>query len=65
MIKLTYTGGNPPSVMWFNPAQVLWVSERADHTCNIRLRGGDTYQVRESGDVINEQMLAWQHRTHQ
>ena len=64
MIKVTLTG-SIPQVMWINPVHVTWINEKADHTCNIRTRGSDTYNVRESMPDIQEQILALLPRMYQ
>ena len=64
MIKCTLTGSNPVTT-YLNPQHIVWIMERSDHTSSIRLMNGDNYSLQESGAVINDQMIAWQHRTHQ
>lgn len=63
MIKVTLTGSNPDP-MFFNPRYLIFAIARSDHTTQIRLMNGDSYTVIENVDIINDQVIAWQHRTH-
>lgn len=63
MIKVTLMGSNSYP-MFFNPRHLIFVMARPDHTTHIRLISGDAYTVIESVDIINDQIIAWQHRTH-
>ena len=61
MIKMTLTGSNPVPI-WVNPQHFCEAIEQSDHTTNVRLMNGNQYQVQESAQMINDQMVAWQHR---
>jgi uncharacterized protein YlzI (FlbEa/FlbD family) len=64
MIKLTITGANPDTMM-INPIHLAEAIARPDHTSDIRLMNGNSYNVVESTEIIDAQMIAWQHRMHQ
>lgn len=61
MIKLILAGSTPATI-WVNPIHLVEAIERTDHSSNIRLTNGDNYNVQESGSIIHQQMLAFQHR---
>ena len=64
MIKLTLTGSNPTAIT-VNPLHLVECIRRPNGSTSIRLMNGNAYEVIEGTDVIQDQMVAWQHRTHQ
>jgi uncharacterized protein YlzI (FlbEa/FlbD family) len=64
MIKLTLTG-NHPYPMYVNPLHLVECYEQSNHVTQVRLMNGNGYSVQESVDAVHDQVIAWQHRTHQ
>ena len=64
MIKLTLIGAHP-SPMHVNPLHLVECYLQSNGITQVRLINGNGYSVQESVDMVNDQVIAWQHRTHQ
>ena len=62
MIKLTLAGQSEPNTMYVAPDHIATFSLQIDGTTYIQLKDTNGWHVVENPEMINAQMLAWQHR---